>query len=57
MNLRITQELLGIAKRCCVQISRGEKAAQPLQHRGVIVEQANDKGIRVSQGLTIQQPL
>jgi len=57
MSLRITQELIGIAKRFCVQISRREKTAQPLEHRGVIVEQANNKGSGGSQGLTLQQPL
>ena len=57
MSLRIAQELVGIAKCFCVQISRREKTPQSSQHRWVIVEQANNKGIRGSQGLTLQQPL
>ena len=57
MSLRIAQELVGIAKCFCVQISRREKTAQSFQHRWVIVEQANSKGIGGSQGLTLQQPL
>src|SRR5580704_2366269 len=50
MSLRIAQELPGIAKCFCVQISRGEKTAQSLQHRGIVVEQANNKGTGDSQG-------
>ena len=57
MSLRIGQELLGIAKCFRVQISRQEKTAQSLQHRRVIVDQANNKGIGISQGLRLQQPL
>ena len=57
MSLRIAQELPGIVKCFCVQISRQEKTAQSLQHRGVIVEQANNKGSGDSQGLRLQQPL
>ena len=57
MSLRIAQELMRIAKCFCVQISRREKTAQSFQHRWVIVQQANSKGIRGSQGLTLQQPL
>ena len=57
MSLRIAQELPGILKCFCVQISRQEKTAQSLQHRGVIVEQANNKGTGDSQGLILQQPL
>ena len=58
MSLRIAQELIGIAKCFCIQISRREKTAQSLQHRGVIVEQANNRGgSGSSQGLTLQQPL
>jgi hypothetical protein len=57
MSLRIAQELPGIAKCFCVQISRREKTAQSFQHRWVIVEQANIKGIGGSQGLRIQQPV
>ena len=45
MNAHITQEFLGIAKRFCVQISRREEPDQPLEHRGVIVKQAHNKGI------------
>jgi hypothetical protein len=56
MSLRIAQELPGVAKCFCVQISRREKTAQPSQHRGVIIEQANNKGSGASQGLTLQQP-
>ena len=57
MSLRIAQELPGIVKCFCVQISRREKTAQSLQHRGVIVEQANNKGSGDSQGLRLQQPM
>jgi hypothetical protein len=57
MSLRIAQELPGVVKCFCVQISRQEKTAQSLKHRGIIVEQANNKGIGDSQGLTLQQPL
>jgi hypothetical protein len=39
------QEFLGIAKRCCLQISRREEPAQPLEHRGIVVEEAHNKGI------------
>ena len=47
MNARMTQEFLGIAKRCCLQIRRREEPAQPLEHRGIVVKKANNKGIRV----------
>src|SRR6266566_3686170 len=49
MSPRISQEFLGIAKCFCQQISRRETPAQPLKHRGVIVEQANNKGNRLFQ--------
>jgi hypothetical protein len=57
MSLRIAQEVPGIVKCFCVQISRREKTAQSFQHRWVIVEQANIKGIGGSQGLRLQQPV
>jgi hypothetical protein len=44
MSLRIAQELFGIAKGFCVQISRRKKTGQSFQHRRVIVEQANNRG-------------
>src|SRR5437667_5461528 len=47
MSPGIIQELLWIAKRFGVQIGRREKPAQPLEHRGVVVEEAHNKGIRV----------
>ena len=45
MSAHITQEFLGIAKCFCLQIGRREKPAQPLEHRGVIVEEAHNKSI------------
>jgi hypothetical protein len=45
VSAHITQEFLGIAKCFCVQISRREEPAQPLEHRGVIVQQAHNKTI------------
>jgi hypothetical protein len=47
MSAHITQEFLGIVKLFCVQISRREKPTQPLEHRGIVVEEAHNKGIRV----------
>ena len=57
MSLRIAQEPPGIVKCFCVQISRRQKTAQSLQHRGVIVEEANNKGTGDSQGLRLHQPI
>ena len=45
MRAHMTQEFLGIAKCFCLQIGRREKPAQPLEHRGVIVEEAHNKSI------------
>ena len=49
MSLDVKEELLGIAELFSVPTSRREQPAQPLQHRRIIVEQANNVGVRIKQ--------
>jgi len=49
MSAHMTQEFLGITKCFGLQISRCEKPGQSFEHREIVVEQAHNKGIRVSQ--------
>jgi hypothetical protein len=47
MSPDMPQEFRGIAKFFCLQISRREKAGQPPEHRGIVVEETHNKGIGV----------
>jgi len=49
MSLDVKEELLGIAELFGVPTSRPEQPAQAFQHRRIIVEQANNVGIRIRQ--------
>jgi hypothetical protein len=49
MNPGVKEKLFRIAECFGMPTSRLQQAAQPLQHRRIIIEQANNAGVRIKQ--------